>query len=204
MTSRSSDNGRVEHKASVACCGDDHAARPPARGTRPRRWSRCRARDRRHARARHRRQCRRLQHGRCSPLRPLPYRDADRLVRIGSVKGGDEGTMMFAELRDVAAMRDIFKDVAAYTNQGQYNASGSGPPEELPSTITTHNIFHVLGMTPVLGRTWPDAYDRSRHFSVVISDGLWQWRFGRDPVLTKTMTLDGADGTKSSVSRRRT
>ena len=50
-------------------------------------------------------------------------------------------------------------------------------------------------MTPVLGRTWPDAYDRSRHFSVVISDGLWQRRFGRDPqVLTKTMTLDGADG----------
>jgi len=128
-------------------------------------------------------------------LRPLPYRDADRLVRIGSMKGGDEGTMMFAELRDVAAMRDIFEDVAAYTDQGQYNASGSGPPEEPPSTITTHNIFRVLGMTPVLGRTWPDAYDRSRHFSVVISDGLWQRRFGCDPqVLTKTMTLDGADG----------
>ena len=128
-------------------------------------------------------------------LRPLPYRDAGALVRIGSVKGGDEGTMSYPELADVASLRDIIEDVAAYTDQGQYNASGDGPPEELPSTITTHNIFRVLGMPPVLGGTWPDAYDRSRHFSVVISDGLWRRRFGRDPsVLKRTLTLDGAEG----------
>jgi putative ABC transport system permease protein len=64
------------------------------------------------------------------PLRPLPYKDPDRLVRIGSVLGGDQGTMMFAELRDVAGLRDVFEDVAAYTDQGLYNASGDGPPEE--------------------------------------------------------------------------
>jgi putative ABC transport system permease protein len=128
-------------------------------------------------------------------LRPLPYRDADRLVRVGSVKGGDEGTMAYPELADVAALHDVIDDVAAYTDQGQYNASGDGPPEELPSTITTHNIFRVLGMPPFIGRTWPDTYDRSRHFSVVISDGLWERRFGRDPgVLKKAMTLDGAEG----------
>jgi putative ABC transport system permease protein len=128
-------------------------------------------------------------------LRPLPYKDPDRLVRIGSVLGGDEGTMMFAELRDVAGLRDVFEDVAAYTDQGQYNASGDGTPDELAATITTHNLFHVLGVEPAMGGTWPESYDRSRHFSVVISDGLWTRRFGRDPnVRRRTMTLDGAEG----------
>jgi putative ABC transport system permease protein len=82
-----------------------------------------------------------------------------------------------------------------YTDQGQYNASGGGPPEELASTITSHNLFQVLGVAPILGRTWPASYDRARHFSLVISDGLWTRRFGRDPdVLRRTMTLDGAEG----------
>ena len=102
---------------------------------------------------------------------------------------------MFPELRDVAGLAEVFEEVAAYTDQGQYNASGDGPPEELAATITTHNIFHVLGVEPALGRTWPDSYDRSRHFSVVVSDGLWQRRFARDAgVRTRTMTLDGAEG----------
>jgi putative ABC transport system permease protein len=128
-------------------------------------------------------------------LRPLRYKDPDRLVRIGSVLGGDDGTMSYPELRDVTELSDVFEDVAAYTDQGQYNASGNGPPEELAATITTHNIFRVLGTAPVIGGTWPDGYDRSRHFSVVISDGLWTRRFGRDPnVRRRTMTLDGAEG----------
>ena len=128
-------------------------------------------------------------------LRPLPYQNPDRLVRIGSVLGGDEGAMTYPELRDVTGLIDVFEDVAAYTDQGQYNASGDGPPEELAATITTHNIFRVLGTAPVIGGTWPDGYDRSRHFSVVISDGLWTRRFGRDPhVRRRTMTLDGAEG----------
>jgi len=49
-------------------------------------------------------------------LRPLPYRDADALVRIGSVKGGDEGTMAYPELADVASLHHVFEDVAAYTD----------------------------------------------------------------------------------------
>ena len=128
-------------------------------------------------------------------LRPLPFRNPERLVRIASVLGGDEGALAYPEWRDIQGLHDIFDDAAAYTDQGQYNASGDGPPEELPATITTHNIFHVLGVEPVMGGTWPDSYDHSRHFSVVISHGLWQRRFGGDPnVRTRTMTLDGAEG----------
>jgi hypothetical protein len=96
---------------------------------------------------------------------------------------------------NAAVFSIVFVDVAAYTDQGQYNASGDGPPEELAATITTHNIFDVLGVEPAMSRTWPEHYDRSRHFSVVISDSLWQRRFARDPnVRARTMTLDGAEG----------
>jgi putative ABC transport system permease protein len=130
-------------------------------------------------------------------LRPLPFYQPDRLVRIASaLGGGDAGALTFPEWRDVSSLGDVFAGVAAYTDLGQYNASGDGgPPDELASTITTHNLFEVLGTPLKLGRTWPASYDATRHFSVVISDGLWTRRFGRDPdVLHKTMTLDGADG----------
>jgi len=99
MSSRSSDNGGVERTASVACCGDDHAARPrhAARGLVARPGVALVT-------------VAMLAVGTGANaavfsmvdallLRPLPYRDADRLVRIGSVKGGDERTMLFAELR---------------------------------------------------------------------------------------------------------
>jgi hypothetical protein len=78
-------------------------------------------------------------------LRPLPYPDADRLVRIGSLLGGEDGAVTWPELRDVGSLHDVFADVAAYTDQGQYNASGDGPPEELAATSCTHNLFQVLG-----------------------------------------------------------
>jgi len=86
-------------------------------------------------------------------------------------------------------------DAAMYTDQGMYNASGFGTPEELPATITTHNLFRVLGVEPLVGSTFPATLDRSRGFGLVISHGLWVRKFGRDPnVVGRTMTLDGAPG----------
>jgi putative ABC transport system permease protein len=76
-----------------------------------------------------------------------------------------------------------------------YNASGIGTPEELQATITTHDLFHVLGVEPLVGSTFPGAFDRTRNFGVVISYGLWMRKFGGDPnVVGRTMTLDGAPG----------
>jgi predicted permease len=98
------------------------------------------------------------------------------------------------EIEDLRGL-GVFEDVAAYTDLGLYNASGEGRPEELPSTITTHNLFSVLGVPLQLGGTWPRQADDSRGFNLVISHGLWQRRFGGDPaVVGRTMTLDGAPG----------
>jgi hypothetical protein len=60
-----------------------------------------------------------------------------------------------------------------YTDQGMYNASRFGTPEELQATITTHDLFRVLGVEPLVGATFPSTFDRTRNFGLVISHGLW-------------------------------
>jgi putative ABC transport system permease protein len=127
-------------------------------------------------------------------LRPSPFADPERLVRIASIRGDEEGPLSVPELDDLKALPAIV-DAAMYTDQGMYNASGFGTPEELPATITTYNLFSVLGVELLVGSTFPAHYDRSRQFGLVISHGLWTRRFGRDPnVVGRTMTLDGAPG----------
>jgi predicted permease len=128
-------------------------------------------------------------------LRPFPFPDADRLVRINSVRGGADGPLSVPEQDDLASLTRVVDRIALYTDQGMYNASGDGQAEELQATITTHNLFDVLGVHPILGASFPAEYDRVRHFGVVISYGLWQRRFGGDPdIFKRTLTLDGAAG----------
>jgi putative ABC transport system permease protein len=128
-------------------------------------------------------------------LRPFPFKDPDQLVRISSLRGGEEGGLSVPEQDDLLSLTDVVEDVALYTDQGMYNASGFGDPEELQATITTHNLFRVLGIEPLVGSTYPAATDRSRRFELVISHGLWTRRFGQDRnVVGRTMTLDGAPG----------
>jgi putative ABC transport system permease protein len=128
-------------------------------------------------------------------LRPFPFKDSNRLVRISTVKGGAEGQLSIPEQDDLAALSDIIEDIALYTDLGMYNAIGFGEPEELQATITTHNLFRVLGVQPLIGSSYPAETDRSRRFELVISHGLWTRRFGNDPnIVGRTMTLDGAPG----------
>jgi putative ABC transport system permease protein len=128
-------------------------------------------------------------------LRPLPFPDADRLIRITTTRGGEDGFLNVPEQDDIAGLTEIIEDIALYTDLGMYNASGFGAPEELPATITTHNLFRVLGVAPLVGTTFPADADRSRRFELMISHGLWMRRFGGDPnIVGRTMTLDGAPG----------
>ncbi len=128
-------------------------------------------------------------------LRPFPFKDPDRLVRISTLRGDAEGMLSVPEQDDIAALADVVQDIALYTDQGMYNASGFGDPEELQATITTHNLFRVLGVEPAIGSSYPAETDRTRRFELVISHGLWVRRFGRDPnIVGRTMTLDGSPG----------
>ncbi|MYJ02748.1 MAG: ABC transporter permease [Acidobacteria bacterium] len=128
-------------------------------------------------------------------LRDPPFREPDRLVRVTSVRGdADGGALAVPELDDLLAL-PVIEDAAMYTDQGMYNASGFGTPEELQATITTHNLFRLLGIEPLVGSTFPASFDRTRSFGLVISHGLWVRKFNRDPnIVGRSMTLDGAPG----------
>jgi len=127
-------------------------------------------------------------------LRQPPFKRPEQLVRITTIRGEEDGTVAIPEFDDVRAL-PVVDGAALYTDQGMYNASGIGTPEELQATITTHDLFQVLGVQPLVGSTFPAAFDRARGFGLVISHGLWMRKFGGDPnVVGRTMTLDGAPG----------
>ena len=127
-------------------------------------------------------------------LEPLPYPEADRLVRIESVRGGENGVISMREIEDFREHLELFEGIAGHTLGSAYNLSGGdGRPENLPALLSTANLFEVLGVPMQIGGSWPEAYDRERNYSVVLSHQVWKQRFDGDPdILERTLTLDAA------------
>jgi predicted permease len=126
-------------------------------------------------------------------LTPLPFAEPDRLVRIESVRGGEPGRVSMIDIRDFEEDTDLFVDIAAFNEGAAYNFSDGAVPEELPATLTTRNLFEVLGVPLLVGDVWPESYDRERSFGIVLNHGVWQRAFGGERnILGKKLTLDGA------------
>ncbi len=126
-------------------------------------------------------------------LRPLPYRDADRLVRVTALRGNEEGRFSMLELKDMREQLSSFESIGAYVPGAQYNYSGDGAPEEFSAVLATREFFDVMGVPLALGTVWPVEYDRERNFGVVLTHEVWKRRFGGDPnVLGRKITLDAA------------
>jgi putative ABC transport system permease protein len=112
-------------------------------------------------------------------LRPLPYKDADRLVYIG---------LSLPDYRDVEESNQVFDGMAVFASN-QYNLTGTENAEQVLGAVVSTNFFPLLG-TAQLGRTFSAADDREP--LAVISYDLWQRRFGgQQDVLGKTLGLSG-------------
>src|SRR5262245_38732259 len=121
-------------------------------------------------------------------LRPLPYREPDRLVLVPNVRGTD-----FLRWRDQSK---AFESIAAfYFNTEDF--TGSGEPERLAVLYVSANLFATLGVAPALGRDFTPEEDREGGAPVVIlSDSLWRRRFGSDPqVIGRVITLNNQSQT---------
>jgi putative ABC transport system permease protein len=126
-------------------------------------------------------------------LRPLPFAEPDRLVFVQTSVGGEAGKVAMREFKALLLEATIFDDLAAYY-RSQYNVTGSGRPESIPTTISTHNILRVLGLHPVIGSSWPASHDFTRQYTVMVGHGLWRRRFGSDlNIVGKKIRLDMAD-----------
>jgi putative ABC transport system permease protein len=115
-------------------------------------------------------------------LTPLPYHDPDRLVfvwedasHLGSPKDGAAPANYF----DWKAQNQVFADMAAVVWRTA-DFTGDGPPEMVNGHDVLGNLFDVLGVRPLLGRTLTGADDAPGENVVVISHRLWQRRFGGD------------------------
>ncbi len=126
-------------------------------------------------------------------LKPLPYKDPDRLVRMyGTYKGAGAFPLSDANFFDYRAQSQSFDAIAAWTDR-QANLTGGDEPERILAASVTANFFDVLGAAPLRGRTFVGGEDQAGRDGVaVLSHELWQRRFGSDPaVLGRTIALDG-------------
>ena len=124
-------------------------------------------------------------------LRPLPFREPDRLVLLGDHIGGNSGIGITA--REIATYRDAssaFSSVGGFTTVG-FELSGGARPEEVDAARMTAGVFSTLGVEPLLGRVFTAQEDEAHQPLAVISYALWLNRFHRDPgILGKTIDLD--------------
>ena len=128
-------------------------------------------------------------------LRPLPYASPDRLVTMWETTGTTpRGFASPLNMIDWHARGRSFEEIAGYTpSVGSMVMSGTdGNAMTVPRQWVSYGIFDVLGVRPILGRTFTAEDEQKRANAVVLSEGLWETRFGRDTsIVGKEIRLDG-------------
>jgi putative ABC transport system permease protein len=118
-------------------------------------------------------------------LRPLPYPDSDRLVLLDEnapKRGIASMGVSYPDFLDWREQNRVFTGVAAYEGGVDYTLSGSGEPEDVSCTWVSYNTFEILGVAPILGRSFTVEEERWKSGTVVIlSHGLWARRFDAKP-----------------------
>ncbi len=118
-------------------------------------------------------------------LRSLPYGQPDRLVRLYETEAAP-GSYPFTgpDFLDWKAQNKTFSDMALFfwANEVNLGAQAGGMADHARAVPTESNFFSLLGVRPLLGRTWAEGEDQPGKDDVVIlSYALWQSRFGGDP-----------------------
>jgi Acidobacterial duplicated orphan permease len=129
-------------------------------------------------------------------LRPLPYHEPDRLVRLIQASPNLGLATWGLSQANFAAYREqnhSFETLAIFTNSG-VNLTSEGEPERLSTANVSADFFKVFGVNPALGRTFHEGEDTPGKNGVcVISYGLWQRRFGgNQQIIGKSLTLNNA------------
>ncbi len=128
-------------------------------------------------------------------LAPMPFAQPEQLVRLAQTnqqRGVKAFNASLPLYRDWQARSGSFSAVAAERG-GAVTVQGLGDPRHLDARWITHNMFSLLGLTPVLGRTFQQEDDVPGAGRVVmLSHGFWRSAFGADPgVLNRALTIDG-------------
>jgi predicted permease len=125
-------------------------------------------------------------------LRPLPFHESDRLVWIAN----QEWSTQVGIFLDLRAQNQSFSDMAGFAGYGVGDSAltGTGEPERLTRVPVTQNFFPLLGVQPLIGRSFTVEECRGNSGSpqvMLLSHGFWQRRFASDPtVVGRKLTLN--------------
>lgn len=126
-------------------------------------------------------------------LRPLPYSHPEQLVRLWEKPpSSDHNTVAPLNFVDWNEQNHTFAGMFAISGGPKTLTRPNTAPERIPGESATYNLFDLLGVRPVAGRTFTADDARTRAKVVVISERLWRTRFGANPgLLGQSLTLDG-------------
>jgi putative ABC transport system permease protein len=138
-------------------------------------------------------------------LRPLPYKDPDRLVRLFDTAPGPGGNL---DQYDASAQNflawveqaHVFEHLEAVQSEF-FNLVGKQAPERLEGAMASAKFFDLLGAKMALGRTFLPEEDRpGGPLAVILGDAFWQQRFSADPqILGRSLVLNGKSYTVVGV-----
>ena len=139
-------------------------------------------------------------------IRPLPYKDADRLVVMWEhnlPRNRPRNVISPANFLQWRERNQSFASLAAFS-QNRVTLTGSGEPQELATIVVTANMFDVLGVGPMLGRGFMAGEDQGgAPRTMVLSHAAWLRRFGGEPsAIGRQVTIDGEPMTIVGVMPR--
>ena len=132
-------------------------------------------------------------------LRPLPYQEPERLVRLASTDEAQNFRRVgfsYPRYLEVQARQQVFSDLALSAGNA-FTLTGRGDPEQVIGLHASASLLPALGLEPVLGRNFSAGEDLPGGERVaLLGHRMWQERFNRDPaVLGQVLSLDGAPHT---------
>ena len=132
----------------------------------------------------------------------MSYREPDRLVFVwerNTAIGKDRDLVAPPNYLDWKAQNSVFDALGAYRVNG-FALTGAGEPESLTAITLSSSLFRVLGVAPLVGRTFTEDEEARRDRVVVLRHEFWQRRFGGDRSLVgKSITLTGVPFTVVGV-----
>jgi putative ABC transport system permease protein len=138
-------------------------------------------------------------------LHPLSFPHAEKLVTVTKTMPMFDlfqSVSSALDFRDYQSQTKAFSEMAAI-EYGQYNLTGNRQPERLPGMRVSPNLFSLLGVAPVLGRSFsPEEDQLGRDKVVILSEPLWKSHFGGNrEILGQKIELDSQSYTVIGVAQ---
>jgi predicted permease len=134
-------------------------------------------------------------------LRPLPFHQPQNLVAIGEFdtrETADPGTQIesisYLDYVDWRTQTQAFERVAVYTNNAVSTLTAGNEALHVQGESVSADLFTLLGVQPILGRSFLPNEDEPGNNVVILSYALWQRQFGGDrAIVGRNVHLDGQD-----------